>query len=566
VRPIFAALVLLTAPALAQERAPIAARVPSGATAYFEVHGLGDRADKLWDSPLADAIRSHPATLKFLESAEGQKFQFAQGMLAGAVGLDIKGLLKEIGKGEIALAVYGKPNNSVLLVEMDPKLANRMVGAVEFASQQPRAEVVPAGDDGPAIFRVGAAFVCIEPALTVVSLNEKLVRRVRAREGEMIANNKNLAEARRAIGSDSLLFGVVDLTPFHAKMAKQGKPKDFGQALFLGAFPHEARVAPWAAVAFDINAEGRQWTIRAEGHVPAPEERDKSVQAAFGGTLEDLPFALPKDTIAVARMRRNLRSLWEYQDDLIAEKALPQLVKFSSTFKTLTGLTFSEELLPRLGADVTVVAVRREWGEADKAPEVRLPHMALIWPIKTDDRMRQSIDLAFQQVMSLIGIQQAEMSRKFMVMRETYKDVPIMTARYPAPAAGEMEGRNALPIRYNFDPAAAVVGDHYILASSGTMLKRLIAGKGGVTKAPDQKNAGLWVRPRPGVAMLADNRDALIAQHMLEHGVNRAEATATIGVLLEALGTLQDFSFTACESKASLGLTFRMVLAAPEPK
>jgi len=568
-RLVFAALVIFaapqwSAPLLAQERTPLAERAPAGATAYVEIRGLGDRVEKLWDSPLAEAIRQHPATKKWLDSADGQKFLFGQGMVQGMVGLDLKALIKEVGKGDIAIAVYGLPEHALVLAELDPKLANRIVGAIEFAGQKPRTQIVPAGADGPAIFRVGKAFVCIEPTLTILSPDEKLVRAVRSRKGEFMASDEKLAQARRLVGSDALVFGVLDLRPFHAKLASQGKPKDFAQALLLGALPHDVRNAPYAGFGFDIRAEGRKWTIRAEGHVPVPEQRPEGVQAAFGGTLEDFPFALPADTIAVVRMKRNLSSLWEYQDDLIAEKALPSLVKFDGTFKTLTGLTFAEELLPNLGDEVTVVAVQREWADGEQPPEVKLPHIALVWPLKTDDRMRQSIDLAFQQVMSLIGLQQAEMSRKFMVMRETYKDVAIMTASYPAPAKGEMQGRRALPIRYNFDPAAAVVGDHYVLASSSAILKRLIDGRDGVTKAPAGKNAGLWLNARPGMAMLAANRDALIAQHMLEKGVDKAAATTAIGIMLEAAKTLREFSLTVDESRASLGLSLHAELVAPE--
>ena len=563
---LLALLVLLALPALAEEQQSLAARLPAGATAYLEVRGLGQRIGALWDSPLADSIRNHPAMTRFLASPEGQKFQMGQGMLQGMIGMDLKTLLQEVGKGQIAVAVYGKPQNSVLVLEIDPKLANRIVGAIEFASQTPRKEVASKDDKGPAIYRVGKAFVCMESKLTIVSLSEERVRAVRAREGETMQADAQLAEARRISLRSPLAFGMLDLKPFHEKLAQNGKPEDFGQALFLGAFPHELRAAPWAAFAFDLRPEGRDWKLRMEGVVPRPEQRAEKVAAAFGGTLTDFPFSLPDETIALIRMKRNLRSLWEYQDDLIAAKSLPKLVNFSSQFKTLTGLTFSEELLPRLGDEATFVAIRRQWGEGEQPPEVKLPHMALIWPIKTDARMRQSMDLAFQQVMSLIGVQQQEMSRKFMVMRETYKEVPIMTASYPLPAEGEMKGRRAMPIRYNFEPAAAVVGEQYVLASSVAVLKRLIDARGGSTKAPAGKNAGLWINPGPAVEMLRANRSALVAQRMLKEGEDMATAEGVIDVLLEVASTLTEFSFTSDESRASTGLSLRVAFTAPEAK
>lgn len=562
-RTTLVALILAATAAVAEERASIAARVPAGATAYFEIDGLAKRADELFASPLYRSIREHPTTKAFLASPEGQQFLFAQGMLQGMIGVDARGLLKAVGQGRIAGAVYGAPQESVLLVEMDAGLAQRMVGAFEFASGKPRQEILPADERGAALYRVGRAYVCIEPALTIVAGSEAVARRVRARDGEMLSTNPNLAHARRLVDREPLLFGVVDLAPFHEKLEQRGKPKDFGQALFLGAIPHDVRQAPWAAFALDFRVEGPRWVVRSQARVPAPEQRDEGAAKAFGGTLGELPFALPEQTIAVARMKRNLAQLWEYQDDLIAENALPQLVKFSSNFKTLTGLTLTEELLPRLGDEVTVIAVRRSWKEGEPAPEVKIPHAALLWPLETDDRMRQSMDLAFQQVLSLVGIQQAEMSRKFMVLREEYKGIPIMTAHYPAPTEGEMEGRKNLPIRYNFAPSAAVVGGHYVLASTDAMLKMLIDGREGRTAAPKAKNAGLWISPAPGVAMLQENRTALVAQRMLKEGEDRAAAERTTGILLDLAGLLKDVSFSVDESRASLGLSAQVVLEAP---
>ena len=58
--------------------------MPAGASAYLEVSGLGERVGALWDSPLADSMRKHPAMVKFMASPEGQQFKMGQGMPPGA--------------------------------------------------------------------------------------------------------------------------------------------------------------------------------------------------------------------------------------------------------------------------------------------------------------------------------------------------------------------------------------------------------------------------------------------------------------------------------------------------
>ena len=123
-----------------------------------------------------------------------------------------------------------------------------------------------------------------------------------------------------------------------------------------------------------------------------------------------------------------------------------------------------------------------------------------------------------------------------------------------------------MPIRYNFEPAAAVIGEQYVLASSSAVLKRLIDAREGSTKAPAGKNAGFWLNPRPAVAMLRANRPALVAQHMIKEGVDKATAEQVIGMLLDAASMLTEFSFTADESRAATGLSLHVTFTAPEAK
>ena len=100
-RTTLATILLLALPAFAGEQPSIAARMPAGATAYFEVDGLAERADRFFASPLYKAVRDHPTTQKFLASPEGQKVMFGQGMLQGMIGLDVRGLFRELGKGRL---------------------------------------------------------------------------------------------------------------------------------------------------------------------------------------------------------------------------------------------------------------------------------------------------------------------------------------------------------------------------------------------------------------------------------------------------------------------------------
>jgi hypothetical protein len=123
-----------------------------------------------------------------------------------------------------------------------------------------------------------------------------------------------------------------------------------------------------------------------------------------------------------------------------------------------------------------------------------------------------------------------------------------------------MEGREALPARYNFTPSAAVVGDYLVIASTESMLRDLIDGREGTTAAPAHVNAGVWLEPAEIRALLAENRSALIANTMLEKGVDRAEAARRIDLALDLGQYVRSFSLTATESRATVGVALDLVV------
>jgi len=132
------------------------------------------------------------------------------------------------------------------------------------------------------------------------------------------------------------------------------------------------------------------------------------------------------------------------------------------------------------------------------------------------------------------------------------------------PSEAEMEGRKGLPMRYNFSPSAAVVGDQLVIASGLDILKELIDGREGATKAPAGTNAGLWLDPSELRALLAANREALIAQSMLKNADTRVEAEHKIDLALDLGRLLRSVSLLSRERAGTLGLELEAVLGPAE--
>ncbi|MDH3591592.1 MAG: hypothetical protein OER88_06920, partial [Planctomycetota bacterium] len=355
-----AALCFLALPLFAQDAAPeakqapaappIATRLPAGATAYLEVNDVAGKVRAFLDSPLGLEIREHVAVKAFLDSPQGKQLRIGDAFLKGINGKGMLGLLDTIASSEIAVAVYGQPQNAVVVARVHPLQTKQLLAAATLFAQGKIQTVTPEDKTGAALYKFGPVYYMVDGDLLMATGVEKLARGVRDRNRrQSVLGQTNLAAARTAVGEKATVFGYVDLATYAKELAKTGKPKDLGQALILGAFAYYVPKAPWAGVGVRIVPAGRDWTLQVDGAVPAPTEPTQAVEEAFGGSLEALPFRLPERTLGVVRLRRSLKSVWEHREALIAEAGIPGLIQFESNFGNLTYMSFVEEFLPNVG-------------------------------------------------------------------------------------------------------------------------------------------------------------------------------------------------------------------------
>jgi len=556
-------LATLALPLRAEDHS-LASRFPDGATVYVEVTGLAGRVEQALASPLGKSVREHPAVKQFLASPQGMQLFFAQGMLQGMTGLDFVGALKAVASREVGLALYGGPAHAVVMARVDVAVVERLLAASEMALKGARTTVLPSADGLPALWQFGPAYVCLDGDLLAVTPDQLLATAIRGRTAKGLAASDLYRTARPLVDANALVFACGDLKPYAAALAAGGLPKDLGQAILLGAFSHHLPAAGWAALGFDLRAEEGGLALEAKGFLPRPPEGDEGVTAAYGGTLADLPFALPERTVGVLRMRRDLGSLWTNREALIAERGIPSLIEFETNFGNLTsGMSWVEEFLPALGGEIILVGTRRPYAAGEAAPAVRYPEGALLVPFKGNEAVRLRLEVAFHSTVGIINLQTAQMKgMPLMPAVEEYKGVKIQFARYLPPSGAEMEMQKALPARYNFAPAMAIVGDHLAIATSDRILRDLIDGLGRPTPAEPGINAGFWVHAEQSRLLLEENRESLIAQRMLEKSDTRAAAEQAVDLGLGLARYLRDFEFKVVESRSTLGVSLRVGLGA----
>jgi len=172
-------VLLFVAPVLAEEPS-LASRFPAGPVVYVEGKALGETIDAVIASPVGQAVSNHPGFQEALRTPKAQQLLFAQAMLKGATGMDLRGVARALCAREFAAAVYGE-KRAVVLARVDAPTSEKLFAGAEILSQKQRTEVAPAAAERAALWRLGRAYVCIERDLLIVSSDEALATAVRNR-------------------------------------------------------------------------------------------------------------------------------------------------------------------------------------------------------------------------------------------------------------------------------------------------------------------------------------------------------------------------------------------------
>ena len=560
---IILALSLLLVPVAAEE-STLAHKFPAGANAYIEVSGLAGKVEAMLDSPLGVSIRNHAAVQFLLNSPKGQKFKTNLKHVENATGYTPTELLKTVFGDRFAVAYYGD-KRVLAITRMSAQKAERIVAGIEkILPILQRVEVMPAGETKPALMRSGPVFFFHDGKHLVLSPDRFLAIAVRMGVGDGLTSDPRFVQARTAAAGGTL-FGFVDMKMFQRQLAGYEKPKELGQAILLGAFAHYMPKAPWVALRAALTDDTEEgWTVTVEGYVPLPAEVKEPVDASYRGTLKPLPFALPKRTLGLIRMRRNLASIWSSRDALIAPKGIPGLIQFETNFGNLSGgMNWVEEFLPNIGDEFIVLGTRRLFLARKPSPAVRFPQGALLVPMRNLDKLGTKLQVAFNQSIAILNFNQGMMGKPLMVVASDYKGVRVLQADYVGATEGEMEGMKSLPARFNFAPACAAVGEYFVIASHGDIIKELIDNQGKEGPAPRGVNAGLWLKPGEVRILLEENREPLIANAMVEDGIPRAEAEGRIDLLMDIARYIRKFELTSRESRATMGVRFEIGFKAP---
>ncbi|MGQ0612817.1 MAG: hypothetical protein ACT4PV_03600 [Planctomycetaceae bacterium] len=545
----------------------LAARMPPGAVFYVRAGDLAGSLDLLWNSPALVRARNHPLAKALTEGQQARQLFAGLQMVKAISGYEPEALLRALLGREIALAVYAPDEVAgrgefLLLARVDAAAAEKLLGALRMVSAMAGGEAAPGEGERPAILGLGRnAFGYLEGDLLVLASTLDRARASRDGQGGLDASDA-FRSAHAVARGDESIFAYLSLASFAKALRPENKPKEVLQALFVGPALAYAASAPVACFGLTLRREGNEVALELSARVPSRAGLPPEVASMAGGSLEPLPFALPPTTLAVMRMRRDLGALWEHREELLSEGGIAGMVEFETNFGTISaGMSFVDDLLPELRPELTFVATRPVFEPGAPVPEVRYPQFALLIPLRDAAKVAPDLKMAFQSaIVFLSAASVQEKGRGLRLALRSHAGVDLLTATYAPPTDGEMEGRSALPVRYNFAPSCAEVDGWFLIASSPRILTDIIDGRGQGTGEAPGANAGLWIDGREAAQLLRENREALVTQSILKEGKARAAAEMQTDLLLDLARHVESLSLVFAEEhgEAGLRLTVRL--------
>lgn len=492
----------------------------------------------------------------------------------------------------------GKPAALLVIAPREPAALDRLLSVIQsmtglvIEGKPDPGRSEKAGD--VVVFHVNAELhhCRVDDALLVANDTDLLRAALEAkrRGAGRLCDSAAWRTARERVPPDAPAWVFVDARRLLAEIGERRElpaqlPNPLGGFLF-GGWWHALRTAEHAVAWLRIAPRELRLSASIESTTALPETHRGYAwngNAGPGWDASKLPAYVSEVVVG-----RDWSALFAEREALLTLPAAGDLVNFSNTMTTLMGqLDFVDGLLPAVNGPARLILARQDFSGRELIPTPKLPAFALVVPLKMADPVEfgRRLQSASQMALTLINADAMQKHEPaFLLDVDRYRDVRMVYAEYPrnasapmmsGPSGGEPTPAGSAPaatqprtvgVRYNFAPAAAVVNDAYVVATSRQLLEAII------DRALDARgelpaNAGrdCWrASLRELAAILRDNREEMVIQNMLEKDHARAAAEAEIDTLLGLLDFGDSAELIARTAQKSVEATLTLRFRAPQ--
>jgi hypothetical protein len=543
-----------TAPELLPETTAFYAEItkPADLIATIFDHPLRENIEALEPYKMATKTEGYRAFLtgrKFVEIQLGMEWREAiETLTAKGVYLGVDAATQGV-----ALLIHGKDAESLELFR--GKL-------LELSKLGKNPEQIKAGDyRGITAYEVNKTkFAVVDDWLLVTNkggLGRDLLDSFLDGAETSLADNKTFQAAKESRSRDATAWAFVDLATLKdAGVAPQlfaGQPVNPGVELLVGGILSTLQKTPFASAELNASHKGLSLGLSVP-HQPewVPEER--TFYFGPNGTGRGPALPVTKNTLFTLSTYRDISEMWLRAGDLFDENINDGLAQADANLTTFfSGKDFGEDILGSLTPEIGFVAARQDFTDILPIPAIKLPQFALVFQLKDPEKMTRELRRTFQSMIGFFNVVGAMEGRSQLEMDIDKLDngAQLITTVY-IPDEDDADSTRA-EILYNFSPSVGFLGDRFVVASTDRLARELVqAGE----PADDLESTNTHVKLEGGVLkqVLNDNRGQLVSQNMLEDGNSRAEAEATVDLLLQVVGYFEKASASITVRPDQLGI------------
>jgi len=490
--------------------------------------------------------------------------------LAGAADLDPWEAIASLLGRDLTIALVPRDDAEPALIAAsslrDADTADRFLGSIRAATGL-ESGGVPDPDRsfehaGEIVFHLGEGFMCRTGEHFVFANDRALMTLaldIGAGKADSLLAGEAFREGRAAVPAAAVASLYVSPEFLRSATLEAGIEDMISNplaGLVLGGWHHGVRNLDTLSLWLD--AEDRGLTLRLAATTPEP------LPGTHRGFLPD-PGAMPRfraseldGSLGEIRVHRDWAALFAERESLLTLTAAGQLVEFSNNVTTLAaGLDFIDDVLDNVNGPVRLLAAAQSFEGRDVTPAVRLPAFALVAPVEVNERMQfpARVNAAALSAFSIINFERSQNGQSPMLPNLAQVDgsqaVYARFAPIPLPdEAADPDAMGAPPlggIEHNFEPAVAVLNDRLVIATSLDLLRdvagRLQEANGG--PGPAAQPDTLLIDGRRLAALLAQNRDELIANRMVGENLSRQRAARDIDAILALVALVDDLALNA---------------------
>ncbi len=538
----------------------LTSRLPAGALATVEIADAGRSIEALKSSEALSQLLASEPYQAWSASPDGRKFRGGRALLEGQMGLTLWDAATQLFGHRAILAAYPPgttPQPEVVLVL---QFAKDETGSLLREKLEPWAEIAAenliAATDGDwwgLETKDGKAFLSVSPGWCVIS-NARVLRDdvIACIEQPPVVSLASVAAWQTTSvanrGALSQVKGVVDIEAIRKLLAQPrllpSKTDNPLASLLFGGSLEVAAVAPAVVANLEITDTSAALRLKMLAGAADVDAAHRTLLQPTGTTRAMTP-SVPRQ-LAGATLCCEWAEWYRQRDQLLQPQVLPEFDKFETGLSNLIpGKDFAEDILALLRTPISLVTASQTYPHLDGRPGLQLPAFGLVLELNDPQRGADVFQLFFQTLGTIINIEAGKNGRQPWVMSsENYGGVQVSFAKYLDRPQGE-----DLPIVYNFQPAAAMVGDRYVAASSLELCRDLIDSfrqnpRPTATPVPVGRNFELFMAPETIATLLSDNR-AVITARGLQQGKTLERATRELDLVVELLRRMSGAQITS---------------------